>query len=222
MDTKYIVTWILVIAGWALLIWNSNRISRRAEIRSICDRLMHHLFDFKSEFTKCLDQEEFSPKTCTKGLDPRDLEEKVKDYSFNLESRIILHCTLAELLNSHLGKLTELKPISDELFAKLRDDCLSEYESMLKNTKPQMVVEGRVKVENLINDYIASAVEDVEEIYIKHYAKTGFFKSIRNEIWIAFSTFPTLIGAAIASFILFCMYQIGFFSVLIESCLRAI
>lgn len=220
MNSHSYVTGILVVCGWLFLIWNSNRIARRSEIRSACDRLIGHLFDFKDEYFTSIESGEFKPCASDYKADPVATKEKCDQLVVHLESRISLHSTLAEQLNEHIGSMTGVRPVPQDLFVELNDGCLSNYADMFHKGCENDILSVKLCIQRTVNDYITCAVSEVEKTYIRHYAKTAFFKSIKKKLYSIASSYPAMFGISLAIIALYVAYQIGLFSPCIEACLR--
>ncbi|MDO6747175.1 hypothetical protein [Gilvimarinus sp. 1_MG-2023] len=215
MDKSSYVTWALIIIGWMFLVWNSNRIARRSEARGICDRLITHLYEFRTEHRDLLESESFNPNKIRERYSQEDLEDKYAEHSILLENKLVIHTSLAETLNTHMSKIKGVKLIPDKYFLLMRADVLDMYDEMLLAENDLKLTDLRCQTELMINGIIVDAVSNIENIYL-----TVYSKRFRDMIASFFSRRPFFLGAVIATVSIYASYKMHVFVFIAEKCFK--
>lgn len=145
-----IIKILLIFFGWLVLIWNSNRIATRSDIRSSCNKVLEQLEGIKEKSSLLWND--------------READELTADRSINGALSIL------ELLTEEAKKHYGHTIIESRTIALLRDELPEglSYENS-KDFKDKKILE--------IDDNIYDAIVEVEKNYHQMFTKNGFWKA---------------------------------------------
>lgn len=146
-DHYYYIAWSLVIIGWGINIWNSNRIARRSDIRSICERSIKYLDELHHTAQAIW-------KDNTSDEDSADM-------------KISLQLSIIEIITRQANTFDKIVILKPKTIANLRDKLLAD----LSPSNPENFISDRL---NEIDFLLLLAIEDVETNYHKIYAASSF------------------------------------------------
>lgn len=135
-----IIGWTLIIIGWAIIIWNSNRIAKRSEVRGICNKIISILEDLQSYINTLTSNQE----------DPLSAE-------LNIASKI----TNLEIHNKQIMHVTATSAINNQLLSQLRD---INTEQLCESCSP---ADEHASATELISDCIETTERNYQLIYLQ-------------------------------------------------------
>lgn len=192
-------TWLLVILGWLLVVWNSNRIAGRSEARKICDQVIAQLNGLRDEISKFLNE--------SHDAYPQTLPEDVILYA---ESRLTSYISFAEFLSQQLRAVSYIEPLSPTIFSRLREDFMHDLELFMASSRADSLLQ-KAKILNSLNDTLLISAEHIEKEYKTHYTDMGVIKSLGRTLGDFISRYPRSVGLLIAAMALIGAYRSSYF-----------
>lgn len=151
MDDANILRAFLISAGWAILIWNSNRIAKRGDIRSSCNRAIDLLINAKEAVH----------------------EFWLEDESDELisESKVSSFLSMLELINNKSKDHFKRSIISTDTVEKLRNQLTEGFEAADRS-------QGVARRLSHADDLIFLAVDEIESSYHQIYEDNAFWRGL--------------------------------------------